>query len=278
MTRQSGQFERLKAIEVFLHWHGELASSDLTLTFGVSRVQASRDLQSYQAEFPNQIHYDISRKRYLPTDKFQLLIADGSVTEYVSLSSRFDTDTIPIEWIVPGQQGVARTEVFRNNMSLIRRAIKDNKDLVIDYASLRQPEGKLRRITPHALVCTGVRWHMRAFCYESKEFKDFVLGRIIGTAALKKECQPEACQSNDYLWNKFLELDLIANNALDKAQQQLIAHEYYGGKDSLRLQTRACLLQYLLMAYQIYDLQAAPVTQLLIPAKDHIDICKAYLF
>lgn len=278
MTRLNRQNDRLIAIEIFLHWHGELSSSELTLTFGISRVQASRDLQSYQIEFPNQMHYDNSRKRYLPTDKFRLFLADGSVTEYVTLSSRSNTGLIPIEWVIPGQQGVARTKTFRNNMSLIHLAIRGNRDLSINYSSLRQPEGKQRKVAPHALVCTGVRWHMRAFCYNDKKFKDFVLGRIVGSIVLSEERQLNAYPTNDSLWNKTIELNLIANLALDSAQQRLVALEYYGDSGSLQLQTRACLLQYLLHTYQIYALQDAPATQLLVPTEDQVELCKTSLF
>ncbi|MBJ7263085.1 MAG: WYL domain-containing protein [Burkholderiaceae bacterium] len=31
---------------------------------------------------------------------------------------------------------------------------------------------------PHSLVQAGRRWHMRGYCLETGDFRDFVLGRI----------------------------------------------------------------------------------------------------
>lgn len=39
-------------------------------------------------------------------------------------------------------------------------------------------------IHPHVLVKTGLRWHLRAYCEDKKQFRDFVLSRFRGTPEL----------------------------------------------------------------------------------------------
>ncbi|MGK4383375.1 hypothetical protein [Citrobacter youngae] len=49
--------------------------------------------------------------------------------------------------------------------------------LVVDYRSMTN-EPAVRMLYPTAFAHDGHRWHIRAYCFKSAMFKDFVLGRF----------------------------------------------------------------------------------------------------
>ncbi|MCS5945110.1 WYL domain-containing protein [Klebsiella variicola subsp. variicola] len=50
--------------------------------------------------------------------------------------------------------------------------------LVVDYRSMTN-EPAIRTLYPTAFAHDGHRWHVRAYCFKSTMFKDFVLGRFL---------------------------------------------------------------------------------------------------
>ncbi|MGZ7265383.1 helix-turn-helix transcriptional regulator, partial [Streptococcus pyogenes] len=60
------------------------------------------------------------------------------------------------------------------------QAIRDKKRVDICYTSLKDGEFVERIISPHTLVCTPLRWHVRAYCEYARDYRDFVLSRIHG--------------------------------------------------------------------------------------------------
>src|SRR4051812_492407 len=66
-----GPEQRLEFIEYRLFWEGAVNRSDLMDRFGVSVPQASNDLTMYRQLAPQNVTYDLSGKRYVPTAAFQ---------------------------------------------------------------------------------------------------------------------------------------------------------------------------------------------------------------
>ena len=59
------QRQRLTLLEATVFWSGEFSTNVLMECFGISRVQASKDLTLYQSLCPGNIRYDKFLKRYV---------------------------------------------------------------------------------------------------------------------------------------------------------------------------------------------------------------------
>ena len=71
---------------------------------------------------------------------------------------------------------------------------------------------------PHTLVYTGFRWHVRAYCHQSKQFKDFLLSRIDRTPVVVAIESVDPAQ--DQQWHEEIVLTLIPNPKLNEAQKR----------------------------------------------------------
>ncbi len=66
-------------------------------------------------------------------------------------------------------------------MRSVIAAIRRSEAIEVKHQSLSRPEPRWRRVAPHAIGFEGFRWHMRAFCFADRSFKDFLLSRIVET-------------------------------------------------------------------------------------------------
>ena len=75
---------------------------------------------------------------------------------------------------------------------------------------MSSPEPKWRWFSPHALGFDGFRWHARAWCHNRKEFRDFVLARILEIG----ETRPaEIDPADDAGWQREVTLKLAPHPA-----------------------------------------------------------------
>src|ERR1700733_10530432 len=79
-----GAEQRLEFIEFRLFWDGSVNRSDITERFGVSTPQASADLAQYRERAPENMRYDGSAKRYLPSDSFQPRLLRPNAERYLA--------------------------------------------------------------------------------------------------------------------------------------------------------------------------------------------------
>lgn len=138
--------------------------------------------------------------------------------------------------------------VSPNVFSALFRAARRQTGVRIVYRSMSQPHGAERIIFPHAFVRAPRRWHVRAWCAQRREFRDFTLGRIDSAELLVQASEHPA--SMDDAWHRILELVIVAHPKLSPEQQDMIAHEYFPGARAMRLRVRECLA-----AYAIQDLR-----------------------
>jgi len=267
--------QRLRAIEIILYWHGRLNTGDIIKAFGISRIQASKDIKTYITMFAGNMYYNLTDRAYLKGNPFKLYLTTGNIDEYIDHISRMSEpyDGMSIERIAPHYRALKPSVA-----GAVLQAIKAKQGLLVNYGSMRTPEGNSRIIYPHSLVDTGFRWHIRAYCNRRGEFRDFNLGRILDTPEILKDRPEEACVDHDSLWNEAITLALRANPALSEAQQRLIEMEFGIEQKTLLVPTRACLVHYALQRYQInLDQVARPAkTQMLVV--DNLDDLKEHLF
>jgi len=239
--------QRLRAIEILIHWQGSMNSSDLSAAFGISRNHAILDIQKYLSLYPENIRYNRTVRAYQKTESFQFHIARGDVDEYIDHVARMRTPVhISIERLAPHH-----SQLKVDVVAVLLDCIRNQKGASILYASMNRPEGTKRVIYPHSIIDNGYRWHVRAYCENRKEFRDFNLGRIMGSPKITDNTPSHALTTKDKLWQKIVQIDICANPNLSSNQKKVVEYEFNMEKGHLILHTRACLLHYMLQRYQI---------------------------
>lgn len=242
---------RLRTIELIALWEGRLITNQLSDWFGVSRQQASADIQRYISEInPDALIHDPSVKGYVPAPDFKPVLNTEHINDYLNLLNSLNNQ--PMLHI---QEGTAISMVQLPNRAVrpevvreVIKACRQNRQLHICYASMENPAPSERVIAPHTLVYSGFRWHLRAWCYKRNQYRDFVLSRIYDTPILGEPSGHNVEQ--DEQWQTSIELRLIPNLLLTAEQQALIAHDFAMTNQQLVLTVRQALAQYSLQRYQ----------------------------
>ncbi|PTO69526.1 helix-turn-helix transcriptional regulator [Vibrio splendidus] len=246
---------RYRMIEVIALWEGRLTTNHLIKSFGIGRQQASKDINTYLAEIaPGNLVYDKQLKGYKPSDSFVPKLTSGHADEYLHILSRSEDMTVTFNELDMGFENTTMVRPVTRNITpeILRplvQAIREKKRVDLSYTSMKNGEEVERIISPHTLVCTPLRWHVRAYCEHSEDYRDFVLSRIRGVPAL--ETKKIKGKEQDELWNTHLSIKLIPDSRLTEAQAKVIAHDYGMDKGTLTISTNAALVRYVLDAYNI---------------------------
>jgi len=249
------QLLRYQLIEITALWEGRLITNHLIGAFGIGRQQASKDINAYKFLCPENLEYDKKAKGYVPTDNFKAQFTEGTASEYLhllnsnkALSSVFEKSEMPTSYteVLSVPNRTISPEILRP----IIKASREKLRLDITYCSMTSPDGEDRIISPHSLVFSGVRWHVRAYCEKHRDYRDFVINRIksiddVMGAAIEDD-------KNDALWHKKIDLKVCPNPNLSKAQQGLLARDYNMVEGVLHLSERASLTQYALDHLHVY--------------------------
>lgn len=138
------------------------------------------------------------------------------------------------------------------------------------------PEPHERTLEPHTLVKAGRRWHVRGYCLDRQEFRDFVVGRMSNVKLL--EVPSVSKVEADVTWSTVTQLRIVAHPALTPAQQRVIRNEYFGGAAARVESCRTALLGYLVQEIRAAtdtDRQHPPEYQL---AVENTKECGQWLF
>lgn len=246
--------QRLEFIEHRLFWESAINRKDLIDTFGVSVPQASADIKKYKQSAPGNIYYDKSQKQYLTTSKFKPIFGSIDSHNYLSKLSMLSEGIIkmdetfigyiPEHSVVPSFERAIDPFILKK----IVKVIKAGNSISIQYQSMSRPSPVWRWISPHAFAFDGFRWHVRAHCELTGEFRDFILGRILDTHNVKAS---KVSSSEDHQWNHFVTLKIAAHPDLTSYQRKIIEKEYNmkGGVAQIRL--RAAFIYYVLLRFRL---------------------------
>lgn len=273
---------RYRLIEIVAQWEGRLTTNHLINSFGIGRQQASKDINAYLQDIaPGNLEYDKYLKDYKPSANFVPKLTTGTADEYLHVLSRNKDITHTFTGL---DLGFANTEILRIPLRSIEpvilralvQAARERKRVEIGYISVSSAVEEERIIVPHTLVCTPLRWHVRAYCEKHKDYRDFVLSRFRGTPDFNGESEFTAEQ--DTLWNTEVTICLRPDSRLSVAQQQIIAHDYGMTDQQLALSTKASLVGYMLQAFNIdhRKLEISPTAQQIVIG--NYDEIKRYLF
>lgn len=244
--------QRLKVIELIALWEGRLVTNRLVDRFGISRQQASNDIKRYLTSHnPGSLVHEPGLKAYVPKSDFQPVLTNGHVNEYFDMLSGLGGGSVGV--LIEPEENVAgvqipdrsvRSEVIRE----VIQAARIGGGLKIIYASMANPIWSERIISPHTLVYTGFRWHIRAYCHKRQEFRDFLLSRIDRTPAPIILDAPSYLE--DTLWHQHVEFCFIANTKLSDFQRTLVELDYCMPDGRLQVSVRKALANYTIQRYQ----------------------------
>ena len=240
---------RLAFIEERLFWLGEVNRTDLVRRFGVSMSQASGDIGRYLAHDPPGVTYDKSAKCYVAGDSYRAVLAAPDAKRFLGELRLVDLGSLSAEetmlGVLPPFDATPLPERAIDPLVLraVLRAMRERRALDVLYQSMSRPSPMQRVIEPHALAHDGFRWHARAYDRETKEFRDFVLGRMSRPKMREQAGTPPA---DDAEWNAFATLVIAPHPKLTTAQARAIAIDYGIRGRSTTVKVRRALLFYAL--------------------------------
>jgi len=242
--------ERLRFIELTAFWRGHLRREEVTSVFGTSVQQCSADLQRYQELNPGALSYNLRRKRYEGVPAMACILHVPRLEEAMASFLANESGWIALPGGTVEREGTAigRVELPRREAGIdvqrrVFQAVLGGHRLRVQYFSLSRKEAAWRWIRPHAFGHDGYRWHVRAWCEEREDFRDFVLSRI---QAADHPTEVATAPKKDVAWDTWETLTLMPNPDLSAGQQAAVAEDF-GLKDgTLTLKVRTAMLPYTL--------------------------------
>src|SRR5690606_7909049 len=248
----------------------------------IGRQQASKDINGYLRDVaPGNLEYDRHLKGYKPTPDFRPRLTTGNADEYLHILGRNKDISHTFEALNLESTNTEILHVPLRNIhpTVLRplvQAAREQKRVEISYISLTSPVAETRVIAPHTLVCTSLRWHVRADCEKNRYYRDFVLSRFRGPPDIISD-SPNG-KGDGELWNRKIIIRLAPDTRLSPVQKESIAHDYGMTGGRLDVPTRASQVVYVLQAFDIdtYKQSVKPEAQQLVI--DNYREIEPYLF
>lgn len=283
---------RLTHLEQLLLWEGRLRRSRLMVLHGLSEVRASEWLRELREAHPDWVRWDPRQRTYFATETAYreaprharptqrrdpargttLRARDAVPYLFETQAEPSPDDTSPTVAVLPWDFSQPTPKVF----ATLRMAIEDSTSLRFAYCSMATPEPHERTLEPHTLICAGRRWHVRGYCLETRDFRDFVLGRLTHLQRLEQAATTPSAQ--DTAWTAVIKVRLVAHPHLSQAQQSVVRMEYFGGTAARVESCRGALLPYF-----VQDVRAAVDSKTQLPpdyqlAVDNPEDCRPWMF
>ena len=244
------QRDRLAYIELRLWFVGEIGRQALTERFAIRSAAATRDLALYRELAPDNIAYD-SRSKVYRTGRAFAPLFEFPVERVLAWVAEGFGDGDPIS----SQTGIACAVPRRlaqpnlNTLAAVTRAISQGCPLRITYHSVSSGRSR-REIVPHALIDTGLRWHVRAFDRKTKSFRDFVITRILSPEVLQDgEVGPAERPGEDAQWTRIVEVQLVPHP--DRPHPQITEMDYSMRDGAMTVRVRAAMSGYALRSWSV---------------------------
>lgn len=250
--------QRLQFIEVMAYYTGMISRSMLARAYGISDPAATKDLKLYNDLAPDNLEYNPSLFGFVPSAQFDEVFADLSPQTILAMFSHnllsvdnpcgaqpiygISVEALPLPARLPEKIVLAQ----------IIRAMKAGTQLEVEYHSLSHSNDnadKRRIIEPHALINTGLRWHVRAYNHKDYDFRDFVLSRF--THAQQLATSAESSQDYDDEWMEQVELIIEPHPGLNQKQRTALSYDYAMQDGRITLQVRRALAAYLLQQLKV---------------------------
>lgn len=249
----AAQRQRLAYIEFRVWFFGEVTRKDVLDRFGLATAAGTRDMVLYRDLAPNNVAYEGKVYRYQPT--FTPLFEHQAQRVLAMLTAGFGEGEPPsmgesLPHAVPARLNQPPLDI----LAAVTRAIHGGYPLRLTYHSMKTG-AVAREIVPHALVDSGLRWHVRAYDRTKGEFRDLVLTRMENIEPIENQSTVNPVQSHelpaaDAQWQKEINLDLLPHPA--HPHPSSIARDFgMGAPGALRVTLRAAVAGYVLRQWQV---------------------------
>lgn len=249
----AAQRQRLAYIEFRVWFFGEVTRKDVLDRFGLATAAGTRDMVLYRDLAPNNVAYEGKVYRYQPT--FTPLFEHQAERVLAMLTAGFGEGEPPsmgesLPHAVPARLNQPPLDI----LAAVTRAIHGGYPLRLTYHSMKTG-AVAREIVPHALVDSGLRWHVRAYDRTKGEFRDLVLTRMENIEPFENQSTVNPVQSHelpaaDAQWQKEINLDLLPHPA--HPHPSSIARDFgMGALGALRVTLRAAVAGYVLRQWQV---------------------------
>ena len=248
-TANHAQRERLAFIDFNLQYFGQVARADLIQRFQTGLAAATRDFSFYKECAPKNLVLKHQTKKYHRTNLFKPLFEHEPEAVLTGLCRGFG-DGIS-HGVQPSQVCIDATRLVHPDaevVSTVTRAITNHQPIKVNYVSLSSGES-VRELVPHALINSGLRWHVRAFDRKHEEFRDFVLTRLVSIEVLDEPIAAQEAREADKQWNRIVDLHLIPHPELKHPKAIELDFDMVDGE--LTLEVRAALVGYLLNQWKV---------------------------
>ena len=243
----AAQRQRLAYIEFRVWFHGEVARKDVLARFEIATAAGTRDLALYQSLAPHNVTYARKAFRHMPS--FSPLFEHDVNRVLAALTQGFAAGDAPTHGdTLPHASPVPLNLPDLDTLATVTRAMAQGQALCLTYHSMKKGPAK-RHIVPHALVDSGLRWHVRAYDRNKREFRDLVLTRMQAVKALADAPLPHELATADAEWQRELQLVLKAHPA--HPQPAVIALDFGMQGGQLRLPVRAAVAGHVLRQWQV---------------------------
>jgi hypothetical protein len=249
--RATTRLDRYRIFEILLWWEGACNASVLGDLFNVRRENITKDIKAYRLTHEHQITYDSVAKVYRPAEAFVPIYSSGLAIEYLDVTRRFrggaDDGQGLHSWLDSGPRPHIEPDpaLFR----ALVQSIRQRAPMVVRYRSWNHPNGQDRRIHPHALAYSGLRWHCRAFDETTASYRDFHLGRF--ERYQKAEVGTAITGEQDDDWGARIAIELVPNPALSEDERFLVRADYGLNDGPLIVHCRRAMAHYVLRSYQV---------------------------
>jgi hypothetical protein len=235
---------------------GVVTRSDVARAFGISDAAATKDLKLYGDIAPDNLIYKHSVFGFVPAESFTEIFASLSPAEILPMIANnlavasgpygdesiyeITVDALPLPQRLPDKQVLAQ----------ITRAIRNRNKLGVMYHSLSdRNSNETRIIEPHALVNTGMRWHVRAYSTDTYDFRDFVLSRFTEARQLNESAESGAQYDDD--WTEIIRLQLSPHPALNERKRSHLMLDYGCEDGVIEINVRRALIAYVLQRLNV---------------------------
>jgi hypothetical protein len=252
--------ERLRFVESMVLWEGVVRRQRVSDVFGINVNHVTRDLRFYQDQFPGALDFKPDQRGYVAGSQFRPRYASDSPAEYLSLlQAHADSETTALVPVL-GAGNIAMAAlpspamgIDKDVLCTVVRAVRHGHGLATNYLAMNADRAATRRIWPHALINTGLRWYARVFDETAGEFRSLVLARM-ESATLLRESGP-AIAAIDEDWERTVEVHVVPHPDLNAHQQRVVAREFGMTRASRgwvwSITLRRCLVSAFLRRYQL---------------------------
>jgi predicted DNA-binding transcriptional regulator YafY len=279
--------QRLQYIEIMAFYTGVVSRSDVARAFGISDPAATKDLKLYSDLVPGNLIYTQSVFGFVPAPGFSVAFADLSPAAVLPVIAHnlavaggpygkepiygLAAASLPLPTRLPGKEVLAQ----------ITRAIHGHRKLRVSYRSLSDRDSQEARILePHALVDTGLRWHVRAYSEDTYDFRDFVLSRFTEAECLEQPAESNAEYDED--WVETVTLKLGPHSGLDVQKRRSLLLDYGTDGDVIEVEVRRALIGYVLQRLSVDTTEDHSLNpqayQLMLLNRDEIEPFAAWAF